>query len=844
MTASPMRAALVCALLATSALSAPAFGQTGPAPYLNVDGNGVDLTDGSFKFSLLEGSIGAGPGEMQLISYEDGQSNWPSFYITQNKSGSTYTIVVRLGETFDKFAGTGTSLTSSYATGATLSFSPGGTYVYRYPDGTEIKFANLFLSAGPSNMCSTYTQTDCQVLASSISRGDGLTIDYTWTMNRNCEPIKGGNCTFARRLSKVANNAGYAIEFSFVGNSVPYRTNPPPNWFQRASARFINANAGTAPWPTVTYAYPSSTVRIVTTPGGKVWRMTSGSGGLVGIKRPGATSDTTTISYGAHGVSSVTRDGVTTSYDRTLSGSTATMVVTDALSNQTTIVSDMTKYRPIAITDPLGETTSYTYDGLGRLTEATAPEGNKIQYAYDARGNVTTATFKAKPGTGEADIVTTAGFDATCANVLTCNSPNWTKDAKAAQTDYTYDPATGQLLAVTLPAPTTGATRPQIRYGYTAVAGISMPTSVSQCRIGESCAGTADEVKTMIGYNTNALPASVSSGAGDGSLTATTALTYDPIGNLLTTDGPLAGTADTTTLRWSPDREQVGAISPDPDGGGFLKRRAVRTTYNGDGQATLVETGTVAGTTDIDWATFVSLEQANATYDADARLVKDALTASGATWRVRQYGYDALGRLDCTALRMNGAAWVSLPSSACTLGAAGSAGPDRIVKTSYDELGRVSKVQSAFGTADQSDDMTAAYSDNGMLLTLTDAEANRTTYEYDGHDRLAKTRMPLPAQGSNDSSATDYEQLLHDASGNVTTRRLRGYDGDPTQAIGYTYDALDRLTAKDLPGGEPDVAYTYDLLGRLTGASRPATPSPSPMTRSAAPSPRRARWGR
>ncbi|RHW18548.1 hypothetical protein D1610_06495 [Sphingomonas gilva] len=49
----------------------------------------------------------------------------------------------------------------------------------------------------------------------------------------------------------------------------------------------------------------------------------------------------------------------------------------------------MTKYRPIAITDPLGETTSYTYDGLGRLTEATAPEGNKIQYAYDARGAVT-----------------------------------------------------------------------------------------------------------------------------------------------------------------------------------------------------------------------------------------------------------------------------------------------------------------------------------------------------------------------------------------------------------------------------------------------------------------------
>ena len=39
-------------------------------------------------------------------------------------------------------------------------------------------------------------------------------------------------------------------------------------------------------------------------------------------------------------------------------------------------------------------------------------------------------------------------------------------------------------------------------------------------------------------------------------------------------------------------------------------------------------------------------------------------------------------------------------------------------------------------------------------------------------------------------------------------------------AIGYGYDALDRLIAKDLPSGESDAAYGYDLQGRLVSAAQ------------------------
>jgi YD repeat-containing protein len=52
------------------------------------------------------------------------------------------------------------------------------------------------------------------------------------------------------------------------------------------------------------------------------------------------------------------------------------------------------------------------------------------------------------------------------------------------------------------------------------------------------------------------------------------------------------------------------------------------------------------------------------------------------------------------------------------------------------------------------------------------------------------------------------------ANGNVTSRRLRD-----ANTIGFTYDALNRVTAKDLPGSEPDVSYAYDLLGRTTSAA-------------------------
>lgn len=59
------------------------------------------------------------------------------------------------------------------------------------------------------------------------------------------------------------------------------------------------------------------------------------------------------------------------------------------------------------------------------------------------------------------------------------------------------------------------------------------------------------------------------------------------------------------------------------------------------------------------------------------------------------------------------------------------------------------------------------------------------------------------------ASTTDFEQYGYDANGNRTSLRKRS-----NQTILFTYDALDRMTLKDLPGGTAiDVYYGYDLRG-------------------------------
>jgi len=844
MTRTSLRAkALAGALLSTTALAAaPALAQTSDSPppvRLQFDENGVDVARDYFQTYVTDVSIGPRSGGLSYVrsfGYINGGGSNFDVGLFQNSTSWTASVG------FQSFAFTssnGTSFTSTDGSGSTLTKS-GSVWTLTTGNGTVVVYDYTTLATADFYRKARGTSI-------TSPSGEKVTLswaDVTWCTN-NLDGCPGSNpWRTAVRLQGVASSLGYQLHFNY-GRATVVIASQAAAWQRLDSISAINtaidycdpsADSCSLTQTPATVSYSGNSV---TDPAGRTSIYTRGTSNWT-IQRPTASSAnmTATMDVNAH-VTSVVRDGMTWSYSYSVSGTTATLTRTDPLSHTRVYTSDLTVGLPTSVQDENGHTTSYSYDSSGRVTRVTAPEGNYVQYTYDSRGNVTQTQAVAKDLT--TTITSSASYPSGCTNLVTCNLPTSTTDARGNTTDYTYDSTHGGVLTVTAPAPTSGANRPQTRYTYSAlqayvknssgsIVGSGQNsyrlTAVSQCQTGSSCAGSSDELKTTIAYGStgvanNLLPTSVTTGAGDASLSATTAVTYDNAGNVATVDGALSGTSDTTMYRWNADRQLVGMVSPDPDGSGSLEMRAVKTTYNADGNVTKVEQGTVASQSDTDWAAFTTQQEVDTTYDSAGRPVTKSAVAGTTTYSLTQVSYDGIGRPQCVATRMSPAYYSSLPSDACTLGTEQTSpdyGADRIVKTTYGAAGEVTKVTSAYGTSIASDEVTSTYTDNGKVQTVTDAESNKTSYVYDGFDRLYQTQFPSATKGAGTSNSSDYEQLGYDANGNVTSRRTRA-----NESLTYSYDALNRLLTKTVPTSASSVSgysvyYGYDLLGRMTFA--------------------------
>jgi RHS repeat-associated protein len=464
----------------------------------------------------------------------------------------------------------------------------------------------------------------------------------------------------------------------------------------------------------------------------------------------------------------------------------------------------------VLLRDELSRERTFSYYASHSPYEAIRPEADGYIYTRDVRDNVTVVTEVAKPGQGSNRIVYQAGYDSTCVNVVTCNQPNWARDANGNQTDYVYDPTHGGVLTETQPAGANGV-RPQKRYTYTPLSTASGPlhrvTQISECRTQTSCAGSADETITIRSYwGATFLPETETVTANG--VSATTSYVYDNAGQPTKVTNSMGGT---THLFYDAVGRKTGQIGPDPGTG---VRLASRMTYDNDDRLTLEEKGTVTGTTSTALAGMSIQESVANLYDGVGRKVRTTRSSGGAIQALTQFSYDASDRLECTAVRMNPAAFGSLPASACTLGTEGGQGPDRIERNSYDEAGQLLLVERAVGTPLEQDYAAYTYSLNGKRTSVTDANGNKASMTYDRFDRQVAWYFPsttTPGQ----VSTTDYEAYGHDPNGNRTSLRKR--DG---RVIEYTYDALNRMTSKIIPdgGGLPasatrDVYYGYDLRG-------------------------------
>ncbi|MFN4092224.1 MAG: RHS repeat domain-containing protein [Brevundimonas sp.] len=866
---------LVIGVLALAAGPALAQGIPPPASYSPTDANGVNVSTGGFEGPAHTISIGQpDQGGLSLTLRYDSTAGVSTFRHDQGGTLNRSPIVgspspwevewsvTALGQTaiftkdtsgdFHLFDGTGS-----------LTFDGTSIYTFTALDGTVVLISDNTRSYSP------YQANTGQV--TSITRPNGEVITYDYVTDTS------GSIPHNKRLQSVTNNLGYQLHFAYASDTLGAsgwtqltRVTALNNGVERCSTTTSTCST-TNTWPSLTIGGLRTTDRTVTDATGAVTHYffpSTSSSLLSGMRRPSQSSGNSitltrhTSSENANKIATAS-DGVSTwtyGYSKDFVGPDTVHyrtfgTVTDPVGNVTTIMNwnsrgettwDSWTTRLGSVTDPLGKVTEYEFDGgTGRLlSRITYPEGNAEAWTYSDEGALTSQSHI--PTTGSAYALTMTATYGDCSTPVVCFRPTGITDYRGNTTNYTYSSVHGGVLTETLPAPTSGADRPQTRTTYqqlnawrlttpggttqSQASAVWRPVAVSACAVGVSpaCVGTANEVKTVTAYQagnsttySNLQPISSTVGAGDNSLTATTTSTYDINGDVKTVDGPLPGSADTTWYAYDFMRRSLGQIGPDPDGSGSLLYPASRTVYNADGAPTSVQQGTATAQSQSAFNAQTTLARTDTTYNAQARKERDTQYMGTGAIGLTQYSYDAAGRLQCSALRMNPSVYGSLPSSACALSTVGAMGPDRITRNTYDPASRITVVQTGYATPWVQNTRTQAYTDNGLVDWVEDANGNRSDYAYDPYMRLYRLSFPSPTT-PNTANTSDYEEYGYDAGGNITSRRLRSND-----TLTFTYDTLNRETVKTVPGGgtADDVFSTWDNLGRRLSARFDSTTS-------------------
>jgi RHS repeat-associated protein len=805
------------------------------------------------------------------VQFNGSQATEALVYVTASYGGTSYRFLVghyyqATGMTWYGGAihpvGGGSTFLVCNPDGAQVS-SHTGNCTLNFEDGTQVTYDRTMTSGYNYGPVTTVTKPDGEVInigyygvttsgvtdvkaINVVSSSLGWALKYTVDGSYNVTQVTAVNtsvtpCTVTA-CSPPASSPTATVTTS--GSTLTYGRN---------GVTTLSASASAAP---VTLTSPMGVARTVST-------YTSGAftGRVSSVTYAGQTWNYAySQDAGTGAVTATVTTGASTLVHKLVVSFDQKILSTTDAANRTTLYSYNVSNQLSEVVNPDGNSltggfTLYNYDSAGRIIETdVVPKGGATNGVANAG----------------AAVVTKAQYSVTCdvtgfTNTKWCRKPSNTTDANGVVTTYTYDTNTGNVATVTLPAASVNGMSVQAmtRYTYTAQtphamnasgALVAQPvvyrlTMTSSCMssnwIGSACAnGVADEHRTTVAYNsTNVLPVSTTTSLGDGTLALTTTIAqYDNNGNVLVTQGVKQTTADETYFFYDGLGRRMGSVSVDPDGTGARHRQASRTYYDVDGHVQEVDTGIVGtGTTaaysggDVltrdgqaytDWQGLTStssLVQERNTNEFDSygrpviarHYIGNATTAKDVTQR----SYDNMQRISCEAVRLNSADYGNLGSmSACSLGTTGSDGShDRIALYSYDALSNVTSTTSAYGTSSARADFTKVYDDTsatgtGTLTYAEDAKGNRTTYSYDGFNRLIKTCMPL-AGSTHASSTTDCAQIIFQTTGVTGATQASTLPNYASLRDGtnnyYHFDALGRVSS--INGGEGQT-LTYDAF--------------------------------
>lgn len=485
--------------------------------------------------------------------------------------------------------------------------------------------------------------------------------------------------------------------------------------------------------------------------------------------------------------------------------------------------------------NPLGDETTYEFDGRNRRIKATMPEGNQVQWTYDSMNNALTETRVPKSGSGLSNVVRTWTYDSTY------NRPHTFVDGNSNTWTWNYDSTTGNLLSLVNPA--VGGVNPTVTMKWNSRGQILSMIDETAIQTQFTYDGTKEVLTSMV-INTNwtaTIGGTVTAGdvltltAHDASLSGgQQAVNYTVVGgdslidiaeglaNAINANSSLAAIGVVAYVQ-----DEVVSLSTAPGNS---------TTYSSSTSGGATETITLAQglelTTELDYnavgdldsLTDPNLNETLFAYDDERRLTQK--TDPSPFGYLTNLAYDEVGNLTSVQRQKDSTpTWQTYtftysatnerltavdPASHTTTWTYD--GKDRVQtmtdaqsrqwQYAYDELDRIYQVTDPTSTVTD----TRTYTDNGMLASITDARSNTTDYSYDGLDRLDKVTY---------DDSTFEQNSSYDANGNVLTYVTRSGD-----SVTKTYDALNRMATKS-PYGQPVVSYAYDLAGRLLEASKP-----------------------
>jgi RHS repeat-associated protein len=854
----------LCALFASTAARAQDIGVPRAPVYSMPDERHVDLLNGQLHLTDSELSLGSDTQGIKFFRYWPGYGGWRHNYMMtldrEPAENNTIRAYVSLGQSTEVFYFDSGNYISDQQIGSELTENS-TNYIYKTRDGVIYYFDK-----------SMAVDTGNKVVATQIVNPDGVKTYLTYRRQTSTSPFV--------RLQSVQNSFGYQLKFTYTENDPSIY----PGWERISNVRAINnaveycdpaadSCSFAQSWPSVSFSVNAAnssyyyTAETVTDAAGRQLNYTYNEGPIYNwnnneynliayigtlhsVRRPGSLSDDEIYSYnswlGIDGVQftsigSWSYGAVSNSnpYPGVLANTVRT--ITNLSNGSFMTVEDYPTLSPFRehyiITDENGHKTTLLYDEYKRLVrEDFDGSGSNYQsYSYDARGNLTAIVHTPKSGSGLSATTVSASYPTSCSNFATCNKPTTVTGARGAVTNYYWN-ADGTTDYVQLPAPSSGAARPETHYSYTTAQArvknasnqivnqgdtITLQSTIAACMTSAWPCSAADRAITQLAYYggsgaTNLLLQTKTLTTGAGTSSAATTYAYDNFGNVTSATDPLG---HETTTTYSADRRPLLTVSPSADGSGTSLRVATLKHYNALG---LVDTESL-GTYNPTSQAFTTQRVSFTNYDNQGRKTSEGISSGGATAALTQYSYDAANKLECMAVRMNPAVYGSLPSSACTLGTAGSNGPDRITRNIYDAAGQLIQVRKAVGTSSPALEQayaTYSYTNHGKQEYVIDANGNRAKFEYDGFDRLKKWIFPSTTRPSSFSPSTaanalstagsvntgDYEQYDYDANGNRTYLRKRD-----TSEIYYDYDALNRVIFKNLPGTtNGDVYYGYD----------------------------------